>query len=416
MPASGWSSCAAATRLRSTISLPRRGGRAGGPRKTPPLRSRRFRRRGSPWWISRNGGSSARCASREGTSRRRRRSCGSPGTSSSTGSGNTDFAAMPDRTRRGFAQGLLADLRPIFTPRMVLSAWIPCLVITLLHYRTGAHHAWGHDVLRRLYYLPILFAAFAGGLRGGVTVSVFASLVYLPHAFTSLLVQDPADALEKGLEIILYNTVAVVAGLLVDRERREREQQERLATRLGDALAEQRRIETQLIRAGKLGALGEMTAGIAHEIKNPLHALKGSAEILRDAVPEGVPERRMLELHIEEIDRLGQTADRFLSFARPLPASLRPVEPKSLIDRVVSLVSTQARKEGVEAVVATDGAAALPKVTGDPDLLAQLLLNIALNGVQAMAPRGGGNVDLLPRDGAAGRKRVREGARREHGA
>ena len=299
---------------------------------------------------------------------------------------------MPDRTGRGFAQGVLEDLRPVFTPRMVLAAWIPCLVITVLHYRTGSQHPWGHDILRRLYYLPILFAAFAGGLRGGVTLSVFASLVYLPHAFTSLLVQDPADALEKGLEIILYNIVAVVAGLLVDRERREREQQERLATRLGDALDEQRRIEAQLIRAGKLGALGEMTAGIAHEIKNPLHALKGTAEILRDAVPEGVPERRMLELHIAEIDRLDQTADRFLSFARPIPASLRPVEPGSLIDRVVSLVSTQARQEGVETVVAARGAVDLPKVTGDPDLLVQLLLNIALNGVQAMAPGGGGSL------------------------
>ena len=317
---------------------------------------------------------------------------------------------MPDRTRRGFAQGLLADLRPIFTTRMILSAWLPCLVITVLHYRTGAHHAWGHDVLRRLYYLPILFAAFAGGLRGGVTVSVFASLVYLPHAFTSLLVQDPAGALEKGLEILLYNTVAVVAGLLVDRERRERERQEGLAARLGDALAEQRRIEAQLIRAGKLGALGEMTAGIAHEIKNPLHALKGTAEILRDAVPEGVPERRMLELHIEEIGRLGQVADRFLSFARPLPASLRPVDPKSLIDRVVALVAPQARKEGVEMVVSADGAGGLPKVTGDPDLLAQLLLNIALNGVQAMAPEGGGTLTFslgTERQGGKGYVRVR---------
>jgi signal transduction histidine kinase len=299
---------------------------------------------------------------------------------------------MPDHARGGIAQGVLEDLRPIFTTKMVLTAWIPCLAITVLHYRTGAQHPWGHDILRRLYYLPILFAAFSGGLRGGVTVSVFASLVYLPHAFTSLLVQDPADALEKGLEILLYNIVAVVAGMLVDRERREREQQERLATRLGDALAEQRRIEAQLIRAGKLGALGEMTAGIAHEIKNPLHALKGTAEILRDAVPEGVPERRMLELHIAEIDRLDQTADRFLSFARPIPAYRRPVEPESLIDRVVSLVSTQARQEGVETVVATRGAMNLPKVTGDRDLLAQLLLNIALNGVQAMAPGGGGTL------------------------
>jgi len=317
---------------------------------------------------------------------------------------------MPEHARGGVARGVLEDLRPIFTTKMVLSAWIPCLVITVLHYRTGAQHPWGHDLLRRLYYLPILFAAFSGGLRGGVTVSVFASLVYLPHAYTSFLVQDPADALEKGLEILLYNVVAVVAGLLVDRERREREQQERLATRLGDALAEQRRIEAQLIRAGKLGALGEMTAGIAHEIKNPLHALKGTAEILRDAVPEDVPERRMLELHIAEIDRLDQTADRFLSFARPIPAHRRPVEPESLIDRVVSLVSTQARQERVETVVAARGAGSLPKVTGDRDLLVQLLLNIALNGVQAMAPGGGGRLTFsLEAERQGGKEYVRVG-------
>ncbi|GAB4233797.1 MAG: ATP-binding protein [Deltaproteobacteria bacterium] len=315
---------------------------------------------------------------------------------------------MPERAGRSFARGLRDDLRPIFTSRMILSAWIPCLVITVLHYRTGAHHAWGHDVLRRLYYLPILFAAFEGGARGGVSVSVFASLVYLPHAFTSLLVQDPADALEKGLEVVLYNIVAVVAGLLVDRERRERRRQEQLAVRLGDALAEQRRMESQLIRAGKLGALGEMTAGIAHEIKNPLHALKGTAEILRDAVPENVPERRMLELHIAEIDRLGQTADRFLSFARPIPADRRPVDLRSVVDRVVSLVSTQARKEGVQTEVPPGGPGELPRVMGDPDLLTQLLLNIALNGVQAMAPGGGGTLTFsLGTDRQGGMEYVR---------
>jgi len=275
---------------------------------------------------------------------------------------------------------------------MLATAWLPCLAITALHYRTGAHHAWGHDILRRLYYLPILFAAFSGGARGGVAVSVFASLVYFPHAFTRLLVQDPGDALEKGLEILLYNIVAVVAGLLVDRERREREKQERLAHRLGEALAEQQRVEAQLIRAGKLGALGELTAGIAHEIKNPLHALKGTAEILRDAVPEGAPERRMLELHIAEIDRLGQTADRFLSFARPIPADRKILDPMALVDRVATLVSTQARKDGVETVIEPPPKGGVPRITGDPDLLTQLLLNVALNGVQAMAPSGGGHL------------------------
>jgi signal transduction histidine kinase len=299
---------------------------------------------------------------------------------------------MAERARRNLVDTLREDLRPVFSPRMVVTAWLPCLAITVLHYRTGAHHAWGHDILRRLYYLPILFAAFSGGARGGVAVSVFASLVYLPHAFTRLLVQDPGDALEKGLEILLYNIVAVVAGLLVDRERREREKQERLAHRLGEALAEQQRVEAQLIRAGRLGALGELTAGIAHEIKNPLHALKGTAEILRDAVPGDAPERRMLDLHIAEIDRLGQTADRFLSFARPIPADRKPLDPMALVNRVETLVSTQARKDGVETAVEPPPQGGFPKVAGDPDLLTQLLLNVALNGVQAMAPGGGGRL------------------------
>jgi len=299
---------------------------------------------------------------------------------------------MPDRSAGSFAGTLWEDLRPIFSRRMLITAWLPCLVITVLHYRTGAHHAWGHDILRRLYYLPILFAAFSGGARAGVSVSVFASLVYLPHAFTRLLVQDPGDALEKGLEVLLYNIVAVVAGLLVDQERREREKQEKLARELGEALAEQRRMEAQLIRAGRLGALGELTAGIAHEIKNPLHTLKGTAEILRDAIPESAPERRMLELHISEIDRLGQTADRFLSFARPIDADRKSVDALSLVERVTDLVSTQARKDGVETSVEPPGPAPIPRVFGDPDLLAQLLLNVALNGVQAMAPTGGGHL------------------------
>jgi signal transduction histidine kinase len=299
---------------------------------------------------------------------------------------------MADAPRAGLAGSLRDDLRPIVSVRMVVTAWLPCLAITVLHYRTEAHHAWGHDILRRLYYLPILFAAFSGGARGAVAVSVFASLVYLPHAFTRLLVQDPGDALEKGLEILLYNIVAVVAGLLVDRERREREKQERLAQRLGEALAEQQRMEGQLIRAGRLGALGELTAGIAHEIKNPLHALKGTAEILRDAVPEAAPERRMLELHIAEIDRLGQTADRFLSFARPIPADRKSLDPMELVRRVATLVEIQARKDGVETVVGPPGDDPIPRVVGDPDLLTQLLLNVALNGVQAMAPRGGGRL------------------------
>jgi signal transduction histidine kinase len=313
---------------------------------------------------------------------------------------------MADTPPRDLWKGLISDLRPVFSVRMILTAWIPCLVITVLHYRTPAHQTWVHDVLRRLYYLPILFAAFSEGVRGGISLSVFASLIYFPHAFMSLVSRDPGDALEKGLEILLYNIVAVVAGLLVDRERKEREKQERLAAKLSSALEEQRRIESQLIRAGRLGALGEMTAGIAHEIKNPLHAMKGTAEILRDVVPQETPERRMLDLHIGEIDRLAQAAERFLTFARPAPADRRPLDLREIIGRVASLVETQARKECVKTAVLPYLGEEPPIVLGDPDQLTQLLLNIAINGIQAMAPQRRGTLRFSLERERKGEKRI----------
>ncbi len=304
----------------------------------------------------------------------------------------------PEIKRSGMPRGIRAsitdELRPLFSPRILFAAWLPCLAITVGHYATGPEYHWVHDVLRRLYYLPILFAAFAAGSRGAIALSVFASIVYLPHAFGSLIARDPGGAIEKGLEVFLYNGVAIVAGLLVDRERRERGKAQRLANALSTALEAHRRAEQQLIRAGKLGALGEMTAGIAHEIKNPLHAMKGTAEILRDVVPEGTPERRMLDLHMGEIDRLSQVADRFLSFAKPSPPDRRPIDLREVVDRVVELVDTQARRHGVTIDTAPCIKDPLPVVSGDPDQLVQLLLNVALNGIQAMTPAGRGTLSI----------------------
>jgi signal transduction histidine kinase len=274
---------------------------------------------------------------------------------------------------------------------MLLLAWLPMALITALHYSTGDHHHWAHDVLRRLYYLPIILAAFFSGLRGGIVLSVSVAVAYSPHAFTHLMHMDPAHTLEKVLELALYLVVGSVTGLLVDRERRRQLQLHEALGRLQASLEEQRSMGEQLVRSGRLAALGELVAGIAHEIKNPLHALQGTAEVVDVAVAEDAPQRRMWELHLKEIERLGAVAERFLSFARPTPLEPVQVDLVQIVERTRELVAAQAHKQ--EVVLELEPP---PKgdrvVRADAQQLSQVLLNICLNALQAM--EGGGTIRL----------------------
>lgn len=271
----------------------------------------------------------------------------------------------------------------VFSLRMILLVWAPIVAIGLLHYLTPSEEHGFHNILRRLYYLPIVIAAFQAGLVGALSASLVVSITYVPHAFLltgHLAHSDPALPLEKALEIGLYNVVGGVAGYLADAERTRRRE-------LQKALEEQRSLQDQLVRAGRLSALGEVVAGIAHEVKNPLHALKGTAEIVAAAIPAASPERRMWELHRSELDRLESVADRFLSFARPVVTDAVHLDLRDVVARVGEIVDADARKRGIELDVLLPDAP-LP-VVADRDQLAQVVLNIAVNAIQAIGERGG---------------------------
>lgn len=273
--------------------------------------------------------------------------------------------------------------RDVFSWRMLAFVWTPILAIGLLHYLTPHEELGIHNILRRLYYLPIVVAAFLSGLRGALLASIVVSLTYLPHAFFNVghgSHSDPAPPLEKALEIVLYNLVGAVAGYLADAERKRRMQ-------LQIALDEQQHLQRQLVRAGRLSALGEVVAGIAHEIKNPLHALQGTAEIVDPLIPEDSDEARMWQIHKRELKRLGRVADRFLSFAKPAVAEARPVDLRMVAERVEEIVAADARNKGVTLAVDVPETSVL--VIADRDQLAQVALNIAVNAVQAIGEGGG---------------------------
>ena len=273
----------------------------------------------------------------------------------------------------------------LFGWRMMLGVWLPIAVVSAVHYGTPPCHHWVHDVARRLYYLPIILGAFFAGTRGGVAAAAVASAAYLPHAFTHIAHMDPGSPLEKFLEVVLYGVVGVVGGMLVDRERAERLRQQDLARELQRTLDDLEETEQQLVRSGRLGALGELTVGLAHEIRNPLHAMRGTAEIVRDAVEEGSEQRRMADLHLQEIDRLSGVLERFLAFARPQVTHSVEVDLVDVVRRVQDLTSAQAGKADVSVHVEWPGAP--QRVLGDPEQLVQVALSVVLNALDALQAR-----------------------------
>ncbi len=281
----------------------------------------------------------------------------------------------------------------VLSARAFLYLWLPVLAISAAHFATPASYDWLHDVFRRLYYIPIIVGAFLFGLRGALVTSLVATVLYVPHAFwmtgphahhPGMIHADPTGTANKVLELLLYNVVALVTGLLVEREQRARRDVEQ-------KIVEMRAIEQQLIRAGRLQSLGELTAGLAHEIKNPLASLKTAAAIVADEIAETSPRRKMVGILQKEIDRLAALLERFLSFARPGNLSITNVKLAHAVEQAVALVKPQATVRRV--VLRLDSRSPGTVIQGDPDKLTQILLNVILNAAQ-FTPEGG-SVDVV---------------------
>lgn len=274
--------------------------------------------------------------------------------------------------------------------RLVLLA-VSILGISLSHYLTPLHLPMLHDILQRLYYIPIILAAFWFGLRGGLISSIVVSIMYAPH----ILFQwglHPSLELEKFLEILLYNVVGGITGFLSQQEGLRREELERTARGLEESYRKLQSqadliigIEEQLRRAERLSALGELSAVLAHEIRNPLGSIRGTAEILRDDFRPGDRKYEFLEILLKETDRLNGVVEDFLGLARPVQVERETCDLMAELREVVALASREASAAGVRLELVERE---LPAVRGDREKLRQVFLNLILNGVQA-SPRGG---------------------------
>ncbi len=258
------------------------------------------------------------------------------------------------------------------------------LLVTLMHYNTAMHLHGAHGIYRRLYYFPIILAAFRGGWVGGLMTALLSCVVYFPHAIGKIG-HDPGSELEKSLEMGLYVAVGLVCGILVTRRDRTLVQLEQTAVRLSDTLEEKQNMETELLRQARLAAVGRLSAGLAHEIRNPLASIKGAAEILADDADEQDPKAKLLRILKVEAVRLNEVLTRFLAFARPSDHHRERFDASVETHEVVELL--RHRSKGTVLTGPELGSPAC-HLHGDREQFRQLLINLVLNGIEAAGEGG----------------------------
>ncbi len=258
-------------------------------------------------------------------------------------------------------------------------------VIGLLHYFTPRSSMHWLYILQRTYYLPITLAGLSWGWRGGVGIALLAGALFMIGT-PSIWTVPPVDVLDQCLEAVVFLLVGLVTGILTDRQKKhdlalwEKNQQ------LNSVYRELRQNFEGMKRAERLSALGQLSAGLAHEIRNPLASIEGAAIVVQRESQSAERRREFLDIIQKECRRLNRLLSSFLDFAKPRPPHLQSVDVDALLDSVIVLASHA--KDNGRVNFQKQLQRGLSVVEGDPEQLKQVLLNLTMNAAQTI-PEGG---------------------------
>jgi signal transduction histidine kinase len=215
-----------------------------------------------------------------------------------------------------------------------------------------------------------------------IIVAVFSSMLL------SQLVLRPINVIQSGLTRLGRGEFGVTLDLKDDEFKDLGDVFASLTEQLKSAAPEEAKRKSLLELSRRVIAVGRLTAGVAHEVKNPLNAMTIHLELLKQKMAANAPASATsphVDVIAREIRRLDDVVQGFLKFARPDELVLKPMQPSVLINEVMRVVEPEAQAQGVALDAAcSDGAT----IDADPTMLRQALMNLARNAVQAM-PAGG---------------------------
>jgi two-component system, NtrC family, sensor histidine kinase HydH len=230
-----------------------------------------------------------------------------------------------------------------------------------------------------VYAIPVALAAVIDGWTGGLAAAGLSAACALTFA--------PAHAEGmRALESLVLLVLACCVAAMTDHERRMRRHYQQVADQLSSVYEKVQANFEGMKRAERLSAIGQLSAGLAHEIRNPLASISGAAAILARSTTLDQKSGKCLEIITSECERLNGLLTNFLNFARPRAPRLQMVPLEPVLDHVLELASHGIRGKAVRFEKKVD--THLEAVECDPEQLEQVLLNLMINAIEA-SPEGG---------------------------
>jgi signal transduction histidine kinase len=240
-------------------------------------------------------------------------------------------------------------------------------------------------------FLPVITGATNFGLLGTAVTSLAACAVYL--SFLGYVGPDqyiPEDQIpELWLRTLFLPVVGYLTYQLAQANQEEKHKAQGAVEELARANRSLQEAQAEVRRAERLAALGQLTAGLAHELRNPLGTMKTSAEMLsRQVAQENAVAKEMAGFIASEVDRTNSLITRFLDFARPQHLKLETADITVMLDGAIARFEREQKSMGTSVRVFKNYSPDVPPVRFDAELMERVIANLLVNAAQASPPGG----------------------------
>ncbi len=264
---------------------------------------------------------------------------------------------------------------------------------------------WRSGGVNSSYYwillVPVVSAATTLGVAGTILFTVLACASYLSFLLQIDWAQyeiPPSQWAELALRLIFLAIVGYLAERLADALRRQVRRAQAAADQLAEANRSLEEAEIAVRRSERLAALGQLSAGLAHELRNPLGTIRASAEMLLKNLPkENEIAAELAGFISTEVDRTNSLVTRFLEFARPLEVRAQPADVTEVLDRAIRQLERNRPRYNV--TVYTNYSPDVRPFPFDAELMERVFLNLLLNAAQATPAGGAVTVKTRPVEG-----------------